>query len=54
MPDITYAVHSVAKHRAHPTLEVVHACSKILGYIRVRNLETLRFRRWGVTRAVLH
>jgi hypothetical protein len=32
-PDITYAVHLVAKHCVHPTLESVAACNKILSYI---------------------
>ena len=32
-PDITYAVHLVAKHCVHPTLEAVHACNRILSYI---------------------
>ncbi len=26
-PDITFAVHTVAKHSNHPTLEAVHACA---------------------------
>jgi hypothetical protein len=33
-PDITYAVHLVAKHCVHPTLAAIHACRRILGYIR--------------------
>ncbi len=33
-PDITYAVHLVAKHCVHPTLAAIHACRMILGYIR--------------------
>jgi hypothetical protein len=33
-PDIAYAVHSVAKHCANPTLEAIHACRRILGYIK--------------------
>jgi hypothetical protein len=32
-PDITFAVHTVAKHSMHPTLEAVHACNRILNYI---------------------
>ena len=32
-PDITYAVHLVAKHCVHPTLEAIHACNRILSYI---------------------
>jgi hypothetical protein len=32
-PDITYAVHLVARHCVHPTLAAVHACSRILTYI---------------------
>jgi hypothetical protein len=33
-PDIAYAVHSVAKHCANPTLEAMHAYRRILGYIK--------------------
>jgi hypothetical protein len=32
-PDIIFAVHTVAKHSNHPTLETVHACNRILSYI---------------------
>jgi len=42
-PDITYAVHSVARHNAHPTLEAVHACSRILSYIYVTKSLGLTF-----------
>jgi len=32
-PDITYAVHLVAKHCVHPTLQAVDACGRILSYL---------------------
>ncbi len=32
-PDITFTVHTVAKHSNHPTLEAVYACNRILNYI---------------------
>ncbi len=32
-PDIIFAVHTVANHSYHPTLESVHACNRILNYI---------------------
>jgi hypothetical protein len=32
-PDITFAVHLVAKHCVHPTLDAVNSCNRILSYI---------------------
>ncbi len=40
---IANAVHTVARHNAHPTLEAVHVCSRILSYISVTESLGLTF-----------
>ena len=42
-PDITYAVHLVAKHCVQPTLEAIHACNRILSYISLTRSLGLTF-----------
>jgi len=42
-PNITYAVHLVAKHCVQPTLEAIHACNRILSYISLTRRLGLTF-----------